>query len=107
MGVFKSFTLDNNQVGSRHVPEKERIEIFSKYFPDESIQENQWVQSGENNEMIIPQIHEKIMEKYDIEKQGAIIQQIREILIQSLSTIEQLHRILHIVGIYTYKIQAP
>ena len=105
LSVFRSFTLPDQEVGSRHIPEKERIEIFTKYFPEESIQENQWVQSGENNEQIMQRIHTVIMEKYTMEEHAKNIDQIRSFLSTTCPTIEKLYSLLNNIGIYCYNIQ--
>ena len=103
--VLDSFANENQKIGSRHVPEKERIEIFTKYFPDENILEDQWVQSGENNQEFLNRLHSTIIEKYDMDLHAKNIQDTRSVLSTFISSIESLHSILNNIGIYSYNIQ--
>ena len=105
LNILDSFTLPNQTIGSRHIPEKERIELFTKYFPQETLQDNQWVKTGENNEDMIQLIHQTILQKYNIQDHAENIKQYQSIVANFLSSMEQLYKQLIHITIYLYNIQ--
>ena len=105
LNILDSFTLPNQAIGSRHIPDKERIEIFTKYFPQETLQDNQWVQTGENNEDMIKLIHQAILQKYNIQDHAENIKQYQSIVANFLSSLEQIYKQLIHITIYLYNIQ--